>query len=149
MRSKLLLVSIILSIISLPTIAPTAEEVITDPVSGLQWPTAGETPTIGKCAGGPKNWNNAFLYVNCLNSLNYFGHNDWRLPEKREILSLYNNLIVKRSSKIVQTNVWFWSSTTYTNDPLEAWYVDMFDGSTGGGNKTNVTCYVWPVRAGQ
>ena len=42
----------------------------------------------------------------------------------------------------------YWSSSTYANNPTNAWNVNMNDGNVNGNNKTNSN-YVWPVRAGE
>lgn len=63
---------------------------ITDMLTGLMWPSDAGTPTVGTCTGGAMTWEQAFAYIACLNSMNYLGHNDWRLPNINELDSLSN-----------------------------------------------------------
>jgi len=47
----------------------------------------------------------------------------------------------------VQSNN-YWSSTTYADNPTNAWNVNLNDGNVNANNKTNDN-YVWPVRGGE
>ena len=76
---------------------PISETTILDRATGLQWPKEGSTPSFGPCVGWQtdgilygKSWSGALNYVSCLNSNNYLGYNDWRLPNLNELTSLYN-----------------------------------------------------------
>ena len=42
----------------------------------------------------------------------------------------------------------YWSSTTYVDNPDNAWNVNLNDGNVNANDKTN-TNYVWPVRSGK
>lgn len=42
----------------------------------------------------------------------------------------------------------YWSSTTYTYDPIGAWIVFLLDGSVNGEGEFYANSYVWPVRGG-
>ncbi|MCB2155050.1 DUF1566 domain-containing protein [bacterium] len=53
---------------------------ITDRATALMWPK-------DDSASG-KNWEEALAYVEQLNASNYLGHNDWRLPNVKELHSL-------------------------------------------------------------
>ena len=96
---------------------------VTDSVTGLNW------TNDAIVAGGLKTWQGALDYVK---TLTIGGHSDWRLPNIKEIESMY----ITREC---------WSSTTYAYDPSHAWAA-----------KSDFRClskaralYVWPVRAGQ
>ncbi len=54
---------------------------MTDTLTGLMW------PKNGNLAGGTKTWQEALDYAN---GLNYCGHSDWRLPNRKELFSLVN-----------------------------------------------------------
>jgi len=47
----------------------------------------------------------------------------------------------------VRTNN-YWSSSSYANDPSNAWNVNLNNGNVNANNKTN-SLYVWPVRGGE
>ena len=53
---------------------------ITDIATGLMWDQSG-------CSEG-MNWEEALSYVQELNSQNYLGYNDWRLPNAKELQSI-------------------------------------------------------------
>jgi len=117
---------------------------VTDKLTGLMWT---------KTAGLPINlkWEEALEYVKT--TLNTGGYTDWRIPNRKELLSLIDHS--KRSPALPENHpfwnvisYWYWSSTTNTSSPVNAWLVDM-----GGGFATamwgkNVTWSVWPVRGG-
>jgi len=132
----------------------------TDNLTGLIWVKDGSTPDFtgatSACTGGWKTWQEAFEYVNCLNTNNYLGHNDWRLPNSAELYSLVDK---GQSNSASWLNVsgfssvqllWYWSSTTHAGNPVDAWFVNMVWGDMGTWNKaSNYQFYVWPVRGGQ
>ena len=45
-------------------------------------------------------------------------------------------------------SAYYWTNTSYTGDPSNAWRVSLNVGIVDGTNKTT-TLYVWPVRGGQ
>jgi hypothetical protein len=66
-----------------------------------------------------KDWQGALDYIKSLNTGNYLGHNDWRLPNINELASLVNKGQANSSTWLagqgfstVQTNN-YWSSSTY------------------------------------
>jgi hypothetical protein len=127
---------------------------VTDNFTGLMWTKDAGTPTVGSCTGGPMAWTNALDYVACLNTNTYLGHNDWRLPNVKELESMVNAQQPNSATWLNTqgfTNVQsdsYWSSSTYAYDPSAAWVVGMDDGGTGANAKANRNC-VWPVRGGR
>lgn len=146
-----------------PRFTPNADTSVTDNLTGLAWASnanvmltrdsgwdADRTANDGKVT-----WQHALDYVAKLNTENYLGHNDWRLPDVNELESLTN-------ADQVNTATWlntqgfinaqasdYWSSTSDTFDASYAWYVGMSDGYMNDYfNKTH-SRYVWPVRAGE
>jgi hypothetical protein len=127
--------------------------VVTDNLTGLMW--AGDPTLSTLCSNGTTtDWQGALNYVACLNTNNYLSHNDWRLPNRKELRSLANygqsNVAAWLSTQGF-SNVQafhYWSSTTYAGGTAAAWIVYMGDGGVGALDKTFST-YVWPVRSGQ
>lgn len=129
---------------------------VKDTHSGLIWTRDAH---LGKC-----NWNGAFDFVNELNRTKYAGYNDWRLPNKEQLMTLstyahsleYNGIDGTRTPAGLFNNIGFykvvedcyWSSS---KDPFEikfAWCVYMGDGTLCNPNKYDQS-YIWPVRTGQ
>ena len=64
-------------------------QTVSDNLTGFIWTKDGKTPGLTACGfGGGKTWQGALDYVKCLNTNNYLGHNDWRLPNRKELQSL-------------------------------------------------------------
>lgn len=93
----------------------------------------------------------ATAIVNC-EALDYAGHDDWRLPNIKELQSLVDYGVYSPaidSSKFPNgQSDYYWSGTTYVDGSGFAWIVDFFDGSVGFGGKTG-SYYVRPVRSSQ
>ena len=132
-----------------------ADQTVTDHYTGLIWPQEGGTPTVGTCAGGSMNWDNAFNYVSCLNANSYLGHSDWRLPHKDELLSLVTNGGTAPFSDWLNTqgftgvlSSYYWSSQTSPSDQTVASALYFNHGTVYGFYKGNTGLHVWPVRSG-
>jgi hypothetical protein len=129
---------------------------VADNLTGLIWTKDANAPGPSACSPETsKAWQSALDYVACLNTNNYLGYNDWRLPNRKELRSLldYSNHDPALSSghpfTSVQTSQYYWSSSTgtYNNSGGYAWVVDMFYGYMEGMYKA-IGYYVWPVRGG-
>ncbi len=129
---------------------------VTDTLTGLMWTQDAGSPGPTVCTTGTsKTWQDALSHVACLNTNNYLGYNDWRLPNRKELRSLSD---FSQSSPalppghpfiiVVPTEVSFWSSTTYARLTDQAWYVSMWRGDVFSGHKSG-SHHIWPVRAGQ
>jgi len=145
-----------------PRFTDNGDQTITDNLTGLVWTKNADTPTVGACIGGSLTWQEALNYVACLNSVNYRGYNDWRLPNVNELESIFNAGFNKEtcdgspcstsgdwlmSHGFVNMNWYYWSSTTSASDSLKAWYGDIFYGygNISTVNKDN-SYKVLPVR---
>ena len=93
---------------------------------------------------------NAIVYCE---TLNYGGQTDWRLPNRRELLSLvddglYNPVLPTGHPFVGVQSYYYWSGTFFAGDIGLAWVVDMNSGLVSYGEET-LDFYVWPVRGGQ
>ena len=123
-----------------------------DKLTGLKWPKAADTPTVGSCTGGQMTWQGALNYVNCLNNTNYLGYSDWRLPNKNELRSLmsYGNVNAALPTGHPFTgaqNAVYWTSTTLHPNMSNAYTVNFSTGLLSNVVKTS-NRYVLPVRGG-
>ena len=150
---------------------------VTDNLTGLMWLRdancmRSEYPEIDSdnvLGDGHVNWYHALDFVAGINGGTYSncgaGYNDWRVPNVRELLSLidyrFNNPAIPNA---VGTDQWtegnpfsveagwyrYWSSTTWSNNSDEAWWVSYSSGFSERAAKDNVgdSYRVWPVRGG-
>jgi hypothetical protein len=139
-----------------PRFEDNGDGTVTDRLTGLVWAQDAGTPTVNVCTGGKKSWGNALNYIACLNSNNYLGRNDWRLPNINEIEGLINCSETNPAAWLNNqgfSNVqsyYYNSSTTFALDSNHELMADMAVGSVLEGNKGLASgYYVWPVRAGQ
>ena len=79
-------------------------------------------------------WEDAEKYCN---DLNYGGHDDWRLPLPKELMT-----IVPRVEHSDNFSHLFWSSMTLAEDETSAWYLNtmFYINSTRKTSKLNVRC---------
>ncbi|MBF0591894.1 MAG: DUF1566 domain-containing protein [Nitrospirae bacterium] len=134
-----------------PRFTDNGNKMVTDNLTGLIWTKDAGTPTVVSCTGGKKTWQGALDYVACLNTANYLGHRDWRLPNIKELRSIVDyGKDPFLTSDLPFTNKYsgYWSSTTYDLVTSGAWGTDL-TGSVIAGGKSDTFAYVWPVRAGQ
>lgn len=120
------------------------ETVVKDLLSGLMW-TKNGTPT-----NYPQTWQEAFEYINRMNVSCCHGHDDWRLPDRRELFSLISHRQVNPSLPSAHpfTNIfagYYWTSTPCAKWPNQAWYIHLGGGRVFKGMKQG-SYLVWPVR---
>lgn len=138
-----------------PRFADNGDQSMTDTLTNLIWSKDGNAP--GPAACGPaatKTWPGALDYVDCLNSNSYLGKTDWRLPNRKELISLVNRgqtnsdlWLNSQGFSGVQGN-YYWSSSTVAGSTGYVWVVGINYGYVYDiGNAVNY--YVWPVRGGQ
>jgi len=137
-----------------PRFTDNGNKTVTDNLTGMIWIKDANAPGPGACSPGTsKTWKQSLDYVACLNKNNYLGHNDWRLPNRKELFSLVDRSEYKPSMPAGHpfTNVqstYYWSSSTLAVSTGSAWFVSMGFGYVSHGYRSNFF-YVWPVRAGQ
>ncbi|HTZ17005.1 MAG TPA: DUF1566 domain-containing protein [Dissulfurispiraceae bacterium] len=131
---------------------------ITDNLTGLIWTQNGQSSIPAVCTPAVNiTWYEALAHVACLNTNNYLGYANWRLPNVNELESLVNSeygpitdwLSLQGFSNFPDPPSYYWSSTTYANSDDAAWYVDMYIGTVRPYDKDNgliMQFSVWPVR---
>jgi len=128
--------------------------ILTDNLTGLIWPRESFTSGPAECnPGNYTTWQGALDHVKCLNTNNYLGFTDWRLPNLNELVSLVNwneADIIAWLNSVGFNNVQYdryWTSSTVTSDPTQIWGISLYGGSVFTENKTD-SSIVWPVRGG-
>lgn len=104
------------------------------PRTGLMWMRCfvGQTLTDSVCQGEPStyNWPDAMAAAH---ALNFAGHNDWRVPNLKELLSIIDDRCAGPSLNadlfpILFVDFWIWSSTPtailLTNQYDEVWLLN-------------------------
>lgn len=117
---------------------------VLDRLTGLSWPRDGAS------AMWPLTWDQAQAWVGDRNSESFLGYGDWRLPTRRELLSLIS-LAHSRPAlppghpfqNIFQH--WHWTATASAAAPGHAWRVHFEGGRLFPGPKT-AAHMVLPVR---
>lgn len=145
---------------------------ITDNVSSLMWENlCDQDPPGATCptdhdVDTTYTWASAFAKVAAMNAANYASHSDWRLPNISEIQSLvdYSGAGVVAAIDVkfrtgctapcsgtactcTQASGFYWSSTSYSPSPINAWAAYFYDGKTYANGK-GVLYYVRAVRDG-
>ncbi|MDD2366026.1 MAG: DUF1566 domain-containing protein [Desulfuromonadaceae bacterium] len=142
-----------------PRFIVNSDQTVTDTISGLAWSREASSPGPSACKPNESmSWQNALNYVMCLNTNNFLGYNDWRLPNRNELASLIhqgeiNSVTWLTSNGFTDVGYYtlqsFWSSSTYAASPTKAWIAVMDYGYLRTDIKTDPNNFVWPVRGGQ
>ena len=98
-----------------------------DLLSGLVWQAAPNADTL--------NWSQAM--ASCESSTSG-GHKDWRLADKKELLSLVNYGRTNPATSFPGSSSFkhFWTSTSEVSPGIAAWIVNFLDGSVSTSAKT-------------
>ncbi|MBV5310842.1 DUF1566 domain-containing protein, partial [Chromatium okenii] len=138
---------------SFNTFTDNGDGTVTQTNTGLTWAKCSQGQTGADCESDVPseiNWSTALTSVN--NSL-LGGHNDWRLPNIKELQSL-----VDYSSRTSAINIgyfpntppWeFWSGSPNANFSDNAWSVDFNWGNTHPNSRNDAYLHVRFVRGGQ
>ena len=111
-----------------------------DPDTGLTWEMAGSNSKMTQEEG--------FAYAKKLRA---GGFSDWRLPTRKELLTLIDDTEYDPCIKFSEmrcNSSYYWSSTTYAGNTSYAWGVDFGYGGVYYYTKT-YSYYVRCVRGGQ
>lgn len=136
---------------------------VTDNLTGLMWEKLSDDGSIHD-RDTTYNWTDAVTTkMAALNSAVFAGHNDWRMPNRNELLSLvnigavnpatfaaFNTACVPGCTVLTCSCIQsfgYSSSSTFQSSPASAWFVSFGSGGTGAGNKAGIE-YVRAVRAG-
>lgn len=89
----------------------------------------------GKCRGGISC--DTQSYVNTINAKRVCGYSDWRLPTRKELLSLVRSHADGEQTSTIDTHFfpgapgdWYWTADTDLGDSAHAWYVLFYNGRT-------------------
>lgn len=127
-----------------------------DDGSILMWLQDANYPlTSGYDSDGLMNWNEAYTWIDYLNSTNYAGYNDWRLPSalnsdgsgpcglyncsESELGYMYYTELDFPGGPIlnVQASRGYWYAEESAPDPFNAWNFRLDTGFQGDGNKAS------------
>jgi hypothetical protein len=132
----------------------------TDSRTGLTWMRcgigqdfAGDGEDLPRCDGEvqPMNWQEAMQEVRARNEQQWLGHDDWRLPNAKELRSIFE---AQCFGPVVDLRVFpetgnpYWSSTTYDWQPSMAWAYEMAGGNSSPTQKSDAWPGVRLVRGG-
>jgi hypothetical protein len=116
---------------------------VSDGLTGLMWVRAPDAAT--------RTWANAVSYANSLSGASVGNKDDWRLPNRAELRSLFNYYYTDTASQLntvafsgVQAG-YYWTSTSCTPDTTRAWGIGLGSGIFDYFPKTGAV-YVFPVR---
>lgn len=119
-------------------------ELVEDRLTELYWTRRANFAEL------PLTWQEALDYVRDMNQQQSLGYKDWRLPNRRELLSL---LSFQTHKPALPTEHpfdevflgWYWTSTTAAISSIHAWYVHLEGARMFYGGKDQ-SYLVWPVR---
>jgi len=140
---------------------------VADVNTGLVWEKLSDDGTVHD-KDNLYTWANAFRgHVATLNAMNFAGHNDWRLPNIRELQSIANYQSFNPAVSSAFNNNCapgchattcsctassdYWSSTSSVSDPSGAWYVTFSYGRVdafGRSGGKSSAAFVRAVRGG-
>ena len=116
---------------------------ISDLATGLMWPQADN--------GSGMDWEHALAYAQAQNTANYLGHNDWRLPNTKELQSLVDYTRSPYATNAANVgpaiNVLF-SCTGILNDGGKADYPYYWTSTSAISNPTGTYANAWYVAFG-
>jgi len=134
---------------------------VTDMTTGLVW--LENAKCTGTFAGidnstGELSWSNAVIWSTAMKSgvcglTDSSAEGDWRLPTKSELAGITTGVNAVSSSAqqafggSVQAG-WYWTSTSYSDYPIRAWFVNLSIGYVNVVDKA-LAYGMWPVRGGQ
>lgn len=120
---------------------------ITDMLTGLMWPKVSNTPGPETCLPSTEKMVSEFgTYISCLNSNNFLGFNDWRIPNILELGSLYDYESTSIDNYFLSAG--FASPITMTCSSTINYSSNMIWVGTRGTGGWTSGGPIWPVRGG-
>ena len=124
---------------------------VIDNLTGLWWAKDADNPGPPACHPGTfVHWMESFDYIKCLNTQHYLGYSDWRMPNRKELLSFHDwgsqTSVPSVFPFTFTPNGCYVASDSNPQNPWTSWVMWGFNfpflqQKTDGGR-------VWPVRAG-
>jgi len=117
-------------------------QTVTDTETNLMWQDDSAAGSV------QKTWEGAIAHCE---DLTLGGYSDWRLPSRKELLSIVDYSTYDPAISSVFQNVTslsYWSSTSWSKDPIGGLIVEFSDGESMSSNKENDE-YVRCVRGAQ
>lgn len=121
---------------------------ITDNATGLQWEKLDSSDLVVNFsnlhdADNFYSWDQAFAKIVALNTANFAGFSDWRLPNINELQTLADYGQINPAINLGFFNIGvdgttyiYWSSTTYQGNTGSAWAVDFASGGVAANGKS-------------
>lgn len=137
--------------------ADNGDGTISDNNTGLMWEKQSDDGSIHD-KDNVYTWSNAFaVHVAGLNATSFAGYNDWRLPNAKELESIYNHQTAISPAfdsgctggctavtcSCTTPNANFWTSTSNVQAPSQAWFSNSWTGAVALAMKGSAN----PVRA--
>ena len=110
------------------------DDTVSDTATGLMWSKNDN--------GTGLNWQDALAWVQQKNSENYLGHNDWRMPNIKELQSIvdYTRSPAATSSAAIDVN--YFNCSTITNEAGQVDYPYFWSGTVLIDGPTTDPCYI-------
>jgi len=130
---------------------------VTDSQTGLMWRqcSEGQGTVLTECDTGSAatyTWQGALQRAQTVNGVGFGGHNDWRLPNRNELVSLIESRCISPAiNETVFPNtgvLGYWSASPNASSSDGAWNVVFYSGRVSSLDKNNAL-YVRLVRGGQ
>jgi len=119
-------------------------DTVADALTGLTWVRDANAP------GFPLSWQEGHDFIGAMNRRGHAGHDDWRMPDRRELFSLVcfdraNPALPAGHPFVNVFGGWYWTSTPSAMHPAQVWHVQLSGGRMFWGTRTGYEM-VWPVR---
>jgi hypothetical protein len=134
-----------------------ADGTVTDDLTGLMW--LKDADALETTGVGLRTWEEALAFIDALNSGDYDGslasggHTDWRLPNRKELISLLDlsghpvRLPAGHPFTPLPDDPFYWTSDSSATDAFYAWQV-LIERAVVGLMGKGSDGWVWPVRNG-